>query len=67
MPAIGGAARTTEVVKDGWMHTGIFATIDADGYCNIVGRAKDMLIPGGENVHPLQGLRACRSSMSMAG
>jgi fatty-acyl-CoA synthase len=45
-------ARTTEVVKDGWMHTGDLATIDDEGYCNIVGRAKDMLIRGGENVYP---------------
>ena len=36
----------------GWMHSGDLATIDADGYCNIVGRVKDMLICGGENVFP---------------
>ena len=36
----------------GWMHTGDLATIDAQGYCNIVGRVKDMLIRGGENVFP---------------
>ncbi|TMG99568.1 MAG: AMP-binding protein, partial [Betaproteobacteria bacterium] len=48
----GDEARTREVVKDGWMHTGDLATIDAEGYCNIVGRAKDMLIRGGENVYP---------------
>ncbi|MBY0455123.1 MAG: AMP-binding protein [Burkholderiaceae bacterium] len=46
------AARTQETVQDGWMHTGDLATIDAEGYCNIVGRAKDMLIRGGENVYP---------------
>ena len=34
------------------MHTGDLATIDADGYCNIVGRVKDMVIRGGENVYP---------------
>ena len=44
--------RTAEVIKDGWMHTGDLATIDNEGYCNIVGRAKDMLIRGGENVYP---------------
>jgi len=44
--------RTAEVIKDGWMHTGDLATIDDEGYCNIVGRAKDMLIRGGENVYP---------------
>jgi fatty-acyl-CoA synthase len=36
----------------GWMHSGDLATIDANGYCNIVGRVKDMLIRGGENVFP---------------
>jgi fatty-acyl-CoA synthase len=35
-----------------WMHTGDLATIDALGYCNIVGRIKDMVIRGGENVYP---------------
>jgi len=36
----------------GWMQTGDLATIDAEGYCNIVGRIKDMVIRGGENVYP---------------
>ncbi len=45
-------ARTAEAVRDGWMHTGDLATIDAEGFCNIVGRVKDMLIRGGENVYP---------------
>jgi fatty-acyl-CoA synthase len=48
----GDEARTREAVIDGWMHTGDLATIDAEGYCNIVGRVKDMLIRGGENVYP---------------
>ena len=34
------------------MHTGDLATLDAEGYCNIVGRVKDMVIRGGENVYP---------------
>jgi fatty-acyl-CoA synthase len=34
----------------GWMHTGDLATMDQDGYCNIVGRLKDMVIRGGENI-----------------
>jgi len=36
----------------GWMHTGDLATMDDDGYLNIVGRIKDMVIRGGENVYP---------------
>jgi fatty-acyl-CoA synthase len=44
--------RTADAVRDGWMHTGDLATIDEQGYCNIVGRVKDMVIRGGENVYP---------------
>ena len=45
--------RTFEAIDPaGWMRTGDLATIDAEGYCNIVGRVKDMLIRGGENVYP---------------
>jgi fatty-acyl-CoA synthase len=46
-------ARTKEAVDPaGWMHTGDLATIDEDGYCRIVGRIKDMVIRGGENIYP---------------
>ena len=49
----GEPARTAEAIDaDGWMHTGDLATLDAEGYCNIVGRVKDMLIRGGENIYP---------------
>ncbi|WP_287497758.1 AMP-binding protein [Pandoraea sp. CB10b_02] len=44
--------RTREAIRDGWMHTGDLATLDEEGYCNIVGRVKDMLIRGGENIYP---------------
>jgi fatty-acyl-CoA synthase len=46
------AATRESVDAAGWMHSGDLATLDADGYCNIVGRVKDMLIRGGENVFP---------------
>ena len=47
------AAKTAEAVDAaGWMHTGDLATLDDEGYCNIVGRSKDMVIRGGENVYP---------------
>ncbi|MBS9722103.1 AMP-binding protein [Tianweitania sp. BSSL-BM11] len=45
--------RTTEAIDaEGWMHTGDLAVIDDEGYCNIVGRVKDLVIRGGENVYP---------------
>jgi fatty-acyl-CoA synthase len=46
-------ARTADSIDaGGWMHTGDLATMDADGYVNIVGRIKDMVIRGGENLFP---------------
>ena len=46
-------AATREAIDiAGWMHTGDLATMDAEGYVNIVGRIKDMIIRGGENVYP---------------
>jgi fatty-acyl-CoA synthase len=47
------AEKTKDAIDaQGWMHTGDLATFDEDGYCNIVGRVKDMVIRGGENVYP---------------
>jgi fatty-acyl-CoA synthase len=47
------AEKTAEAIDAaGWMHTGDLATMDSDGYLNIVGRIKDMIIRGGENVYP---------------
>jgi fatty-acyl-CoA synthase len=49
----GDDARTAEVLDTGgWMHTGDLATLDDEDYCNIVGRIKDMVIRGGENIYP---------------
>lgn len=44
--------RSDESIIDGWMHTGDLAVFDKDGFCSIVGRVKDMIIRGGENIYP---------------
>ena len=50
---LGRRRQTAEAIDaDGWMHTGDLATMDAEGYVNIVGRIKDMVIRGGENIYP---------------
>ena len=46
------AATAAAIDEARFMHTGDLATIDAEGYCNIVGRLKDMVIRGGENIYP---------------
>ena len=49
----GDAHKTGQTIDAGrWMHTGDLATMDAQGYLNIVGRIKDMVIRGGENLYP---------------
>jgi fatty-acyl-CoA synthase len=45
-------ATAASIDNDGWMHSGDLATMDAKGYVNIVGRKKDMIIRGGENIYP---------------
>jgi fatty-acyl-CoA synthase len=45
-------ATTAAIDAAGWMHTGDLATMDVEGYVNIVGRIKDMIIRGGENISP---------------
>lgn len=46
------AQTASSVDEAGWMHTGDIATLDNEGFCNIVGRIKDMVIRGGENIYP---------------
>ena len=49
----GDVEKTHEAIDpEGWMHTGDLAVMDAEGYVNIVGRIKDMVIRGGENIYP---------------
>ncbi len=47
-------ATVVAIDKSGWMHTGDTAVMDEDGYVNIVGRIKDMIVRGGENVYPVE-------------
>jgi len=49
----GDPEKTNEAIDTArWMHTGDLAVIDANGFCSIVGRSKDMVIRGGENIYP---------------
>ena len=50
----GSRFKTRESIKDGWMHTGDLATMDEEGYIKVVGRSKDMVIRGGENIYPVE-------------
>ena len=45
---------TAETIRDGWLHTGDIAVVDADGCYSILGRSKEMFISGGENVYPAE-------------
>ena len=49
------AATAAAIDESRWMHTGDLATMDDDGYLNIVGRIKDIVIRGGENISPARG------------
>ena len=45
---------TAASIRDGWMHSGDLATMDEQGRIRIVGRIKDMIIRGGENIYPAE-------------
>lgn len=45
-------ATSQAIDSEGWLHTGDLAVMDEEGYCNITGRLKDMIIRGGENIYP---------------
>lgn len=48
----GDRSATKKSIEDGWMKSGDIGVIDEEGYLSIVGRKKDMIIRGGENVYP---------------
>ncbi|WP_149139486.1 AMP-binding protein [Gemmobacter caeruleus] len=48
----GDEAATRGAITEGWMHTGDLGVLDDEGFCTIVGRVKDMIIRGGENIYP---------------
>jgi acyl-CoA synthetase (AMP-forming)/AMP-acid ligase II len=45
---------TADTIRDGWLHTGDLAVVDADGYITLVDRLKDMIITGGRNVYSVE-------------
>ncbi len=49
---LGRADETARVIVDGWLHTGDVGHLDTEGYLTLVGRSKDMIIRGGENIYP---------------
>ncbi len=60
------AEATRETLRNGWVYTGDLVRRDEEGYCFIVGRKKDMIISGGENVYPAQVERLLYAHPSIA-
>jgi fatty-acyl-CoA synthase len=52
--------KTAETIRAGWLHSGDLGRVDADGFLSIMGRAKDMIISGGENIYPAEIERVLR-------
>ncbi len=52
--------KTAEAMRGGWLHSGDLARWDSDGYLSIAGRAKDVIISGGENIYPAEGERGLK-------
>ena len=48
------SVKTAEAIVDGWMYTGDLGSMDEQGYITVVGRSKDMIIRGGENIYPIE-------------
>ena len=66
---LGKPEETAKTIVDGWLHTGDLGRIDADGYLSIVGRLKEMIIRGGENIYPKEiedALSACPAVLEAA-
>jgi acyl-CoA synthetase (AMP-forming)/AMP-acid ligase II len=58
--------RTAEAFAGGWLHTGDLGRFDADGYLTLAGRAKDMIVTGGEKVYPIEVERLLRTLPGVA-
>jgi acyl-CoA synthetase (AMP-forming)/AMP-acid ligase II len=59
-------ASAVTITADGWLKTGDVAYLDADGYCYLYDRAKDMIVSGGENIYPAEVENALMSHPAVA-
>jgi fatty-acyl-CoA synthase len=58
--------KTAEAIRDGWLHSGDLGRVDPDGFLYLMGRAKDMIISGGENIYPAEIERVLREHPAIA-